>query len=285
MTVFLNGDYVPEEKALVSVFDRSFLLGDGLYETVRIHRGRPFRWAQHIKRLQGGADFLRMRLPFTGEAMEGFAMELIRRNEMPESMLRLTLSRGSGPRGFSFLDAREPLLVMSLHPAPIVEPERPPRWRLVTSSFRVPAGEPLANFKTCSKLVHVLARAEAEQAGADEALLLNTRDEVAEGAGSNVFWIERQVVCTPPLACGVLAGVTRELVISLCLQQNLPVLEAPAPRAALVHAEGVFLSLSTMGIVEAAQLDGQNLKVSPLVERLQRACQAALESESGRTGH
>ena len=284
MTVFLNGEFVPEEKAMVSVFDRCFLLGDGLFETVRIHRGKPFRWPQHLKRLQAGADFLKVRMPFAPEAIEGFLFELIQRNQMSESVLRLTLSRGVGPRGYSSRNARQPVLVMSLHPAPDFDWDNPRRWRLITSSFRVSAADPLANFKTCNKLAQVLARAEAEEAGADEALLLNTKGELAEAAAGNVFWIERRVVCTPPLACGALAGVTRELVMKLCLQLDLPILEAPAPRAALVHAEGVFLSLSTFGIVEADRLDQHDLNISPLVERLRRAYRTAVESESGGLG-
>lgn len=282
MIVFLNGEFVPEEKAVISVFDRSFLFGDGLFETVRVYNGKPFRWPQHMKRLQAGADFLKLRLPFARTEIEGFVEKLIQQNEMPEAVLRLTLSRGVGPRGYSPRNASHPILVMSLHPAPVFDWNNPPRWRIITSSFRVPAGEPLANFKTCNKLAQVLARGEADAAGADEALLLNTDAEMAEGAGSNLFWIEASGVCTPPLGNGILAGVTRGLALELCGGLDIPTVEISAPASALLEAEGVFLSLSSFGIVEVLHFDGHALKTSPLVEKLQRAYKAIVEKETAR---
>ena len=121
MTVFLNGEFVPEERATVSVFDRSFLYGDGLFETMRIVNGRPFRWEQHLKRISSGAGFLKIRLPKCFASLRASADQLIAANQMPESLLRLTLSRGVGLRGYSPKGADEPSLVMSLHPAPPVD--------------------------------------------------------------------------------------------------------------------------------------------------------------------
>src|SRR5438067_2243995 len=138
MTVFLNGEFVPEQRAVISVFDRSFLYGDGLFETMRVFNGRPFRWNQHLERLRSGADFLKIVLPFSSEALRDFAEHLIATNKMPDSLLRLTLSRGIGQRGYSPKGAERPSLVMSLHPAPSVDVQNPPRWRLVTSSLRLP---------------------------------------------------------------------------------------------------------------------------------------------------
>src|SRR5260221_13204572 len=100
MTVFLNGQFVPEAAATVSVFDRSFLYGDGLFETMLVSNGKPFRWLPHMERLEGGAEFLGIKIPFTREALAGFAAELIAQNQMPEALLRLTLSRGIGVGGY-----------------------------------------------------------------------------------------------------------------------------------------------------------------------------------------
>src|SRR6267143_6206035 len=94
MIVFLNGQFVPAEQAVVSVFDRSFLYGDGLFETMPVHGGRPFSWSQHLERLTRGAEFLKIRLPFPLKEMRKLAGELIERNQMPNALLRLTLSRG-----------------------------------------------------------------------------------------------------------------------------------------------------------------------------------------------
>src|SRR5213594_3375395 len=111
MIVFLNGQFVPEERAVVSVFDRGFLYGDGLFETVRVYAGQPFRWPQHLQRLERGAEFLRLRMPFEAATLTRFARELMEHNRMFEAVLRLTLSRGVGQRGYSAKGADQPFLV------------------------------------------------------------------------------------------------------------------------------------------------------------------------------
>ena len=279
MIVFLNGGFVPEEKALVSVFDRSFLYGDGLFEGVRVHAGKPFRWERHMERLRRGAEFLRLRLPFAREQMRQFAGQLIAENRMPESLLRLHLSRGVGLRGYSPKGADSPSLVMSLHPAPMPDPRHPQQWHLTTSSFRLPAGEPLANFKTANKLAQILARAEAESRGGMEALLCNTDGEIVEGASSNLFWIDRETICTPPLASGILSGVTRAVVLELCDHLGLPTREAGISPEALRETQGVFVSLCSWGVVEAITLDGTPLNQSPHVATVRAAYTKLLETE------
>ena len=266
--IFLNGQFVPEERAVVSVSDRGFLYGDGLFETMRVFRGKPFRWEQHLDRLQHGADFLKIKLPFTPEALRQFADQLVAKNNLPDALLRLTLSRGIGRRGYSPKGAGNPTIVMSLHPAPAPDANTPPRWKLITSSHRLPANEPLAQFKTCNKLAQILARAEADTAGADEALLLNTDGFVVEGASSNLFWIEGDTICTPPLASGILPGVTRGVVLEICQQLGLSIREADVSIEKLKSADGIFLSLSSFGVVEAASLDGSIVKVAPISKQI-----------------
>jgi branched-chain amino acid aminotransferase len=268
--IFLNGQFVPEECAVVSVFDRSFLYGDGLFETMRVFRGKPFRWQQHLDRLQRGADFLKIKLPHSAEALRGFVDELIAKNKMPEALLRLTLSRGVGMRGYSPKGANHPTIVMSLHPAPASALTDPiPRWKLITSSHRLPANEPLAQFKTANKLAQILARAEADAAGADEALLLDTDGYVVEGASSNLFWIAGHTICTPPLASGVLPGVTRAVVMEICEKLGLKTSEGNITDEKLKHADGIFVSLSSFGIVEVGSLNALTVTLSPLVKKIQ----------------
>lgn len=288
MLIFLNGEFVPEERAVVSVFDRSFLYGDGLFETMRVFNGRPFRWGQHMDRLQRGADFLKIKLPFTPGALAGFVAELIAKNKMPDALLRLTLSRGVGIRGYSPKGANNPTIVMTLHAFPARtsagaggEPgEKPPRWKLITSSHRLPANEALAQFKTCNKLAQILARAEADAAGADEALLLNTDGHVVEGASSNLFWIEGSTVCTPPLPSGILAGVTRAVVLEICGQLGLKTAEKNIRAEHLKTVDGVFVSLSSFGIVEAVSIDEEICRRASLIERISLSYFKFLEGET-----
>ena len=276
MIVFLNGKFVPEEQATVSVFDRAFLYGDGLFETMRVINGKPFRWWDHMERLRKGGDFLGIKIPFGCISLEKFAAELIAQNKMPDALMRLTVSRGVGPRGYSPKGADKPTLVMSLHPATGTTVSQSVSWKLVTSSHRLPAGDALAQFKTANKLAQVLARADA--AGADEALLCNTDGFVAEGASSNLFWIESGTVCTPPLASGILAGVTRAVTLELCKQLGLSVAERQIKPDQLRRTDGVFLTLSSLGVVEASALDGESLARSPIAAAIHRAYEKLLRA-------
>lgn len=268
MLIFLDGQFVPEDRAVVSVSDRGFLLGDGLFETLRVIRGRPFRVAQHLDRMARGADFLKIKMPFTPAELEAFAAQLIERNQMPEAVLRLTLTRGPGGRGYAPGGEGKPTTVMTLHPAP---PAKAAGWSLVTSSCRIPAGDPLAAFKTISKVRHVLARAEAAGKGADEALLLNTNGEAAETASGNLFWVHDGAICTAPVACGLLPGVTRASVLEICGHLGLKTAYRAIQPAALKRAAGIFITQSVFGIVPAATLDGEPVAPSPLVDRIARA--------------
>ena len=279
MVVFLNGQLVPEDQAVVSVFDRGFLYGDGLFEGVRIFNGKPFRWEQHLERFQRGADFLKIQPPFPPEALRCFADQLISQNQMPDSFLRLMVSRGVGIRGYSPKGAERPTLVMSLHPVPASGPL--PRWRLVSAPFRLPANEPLSQFKTCNKLSQILARAHADAAGADEALLLNTEDRVVEATSSNLFWLAGRAVCTPPLAAGVLPGVTRAVVFDLCRTLGLAVRETSLRLVDLGSAQGIFLSLTSVGLAEGQSLNGRTLERSPVVPELSRAYWDLVREETG----
>jgi branched-chain amino acid aminotransferase len=278
--VFINGRFVPEEKAVVSVFDRSFLYGDGLFEAVRVFNGKLFRWPQHVERFWRGAEFLKIHPPLSPNEMERVALQLVAKNRMPDALLRLTLSRGVGQRGYSPKGADSPSFVMSLHPAPATDSGRFPLWKLVTASNRLPAKEPLALFKNANKLPQILARAEADAAGADEALLLNTDGYVVEGTTSNLFWIKNGTVCTPPLAAGILSGVTRVVVFEICRALKIPTRErSPRPKE-LCSAAGVFLSMTSWGVVEAVELDNRRLQRHRCVNRIRRSYEKMLRVET-----
>ncbi len=281
MVVFLNGRFVPEGEATVSVFDRSFLYGDGLFETVRVLHGRPFRWGIHLERLRRGVAFLKMPVEIGAKELEDAAVELIRLNHLPDSILRLTVSRGAGQRGYSPASAANPTTVMTLHPAPGVNATAP-GWKVIRSSLLLPPGAPLSAFKTCSRLTQVMARAEADSRGADEALLFNADGQLTEGAASNLFWAAAGVVHTPPLAAGALPGVTRAAVEELCARLGLTIRETWADSLQpLFDAEGVFLSLSSVGIAEVVELEGKPLGRASLVTQLHREYWALVSSECG----
>ena len=279
MIVFAHNQFVPEEQAVVSVFDRGFRYGDGLFETVLVLNGKMFRWPEHLARLVRGAQFLSIPLPHPPVALHAFATELIVCNQITEGVIRLQLSRGVGPRGYAPTGLEQPHIVMSMHPSPARSDLCGVMWKLTLCSLRLPAADPLAQHKTCSRLLQVLAADEARARGADEALLLDTDGCVVEGSTSNLFWIDRGTVCTPPLGQGVLPGVTRATVLELCATLGVPHAERMIRPEQLAEMEGVFLSLTSRGVVEASALDGQALRRSPLTTRLQDEFEALLARE------
>jgi len=269
MLVFLNGQFVPEARAVVSPHDRGFMYGDGLFETMRVCNGRPFRMAQHLERMARGADFLKIKCPFTLEELQAYAGQLIEKNQMPEAILRVVLTRGPGERGYTPRPGGHPTMVMTLHPAPTLNP--PMQWKLVTSLYCIPATDPLAPFKTLNKLTHVMAGLGAVEQGAHEALLLNSNGEVAETASGNLFWVSRNRVCTVPAGCGALPGITRAVVLEICAALGLPADERVIKPAVLRKTGGIFITQSALGIVPVVELDGKPVASSPLVEQIRLA--------------
>jgi len=266
---FLNGHFVPDAQAVVAVNDRGFMYGDGLFETMCVVNGRPFRAAAHLDRMARGADFLKIKSPFTPAALQNFARQLIEKNQMRDAILRVVLTRGPGERGYTPQAGGRPTVAMTLHPAPPSDPTV--QWKLVTSSYRIPASDPLASFKTLNKLTHVMARGEAVAKGADEALLLNTNNEVTETASGNVFWVSRNRVCTVAADRGVLPGITRAVVLEICQALGLPTNQHVIKPEALRKAEGIFITQSALGIVPVIAFDGQPVASSPLTDQIRRA--------------
>jgi aminodeoxychorismate lyase len=267
--VFINGKFLSEAGAVVPVNDRGFMYGDGLFETMRVLNGKPFRFAQHLERMTRGADFLKIKPPFAPKKLEKFAVQLIEQNKMPDAMLRVMLTRGPGERGYGFSGESQPTVVMTLHAAPSLE--KTIEWNLITSSFRIPAADPLSSFKTTSKILHVMARAEAAEKGADEALLVNTNGEVAETAGGNLFWVYDDKICTVPTGRGVLPGITRAIVLEICQAMGLQTSKRVIKPEALRNSRGIFVTQSALGIVPVSVFDGESIAPSPLVDQIARA--------------
>ena len=164
--------------------------------------------------------------------------------------------------------AKTPSLLISLHPAPEVVPHQPKQWRLAVSSYRLPDCPELTQLKTTSRLFYVLAKSEADRRGFDDAILLNHHGRVAEAISSNIFWIRNNVVYTPPLETGALPGTTRDLVLKLLKRHGYRTSETSTTLATLKTSQGVFLSVSTSGIIEVVQLEQKKVKQHPLVKQI-----------------
>lgn len=249
-------------------WDRGLLLGDGLFETVLWEGGRLRRWPDHVARLTAGCATLGLPVPDLAR-LEASAREAVASVGLAaeRAAVRLTWTAGDGRRGLDRPETPAPRLLAGAAAAPVVHKPA----RLVVSSLRRNEGSPTSRVKSLAYLDNVLARAEARAAGADEAVLLNTRGELACAAAANLFWIEGGVLHTPALECGVLAGVTRAAVIRAAGRLGVAVREVRAARDALDRADAVFLTNSLVGLRAAVEIDGRPAGESALPERLRAA--------------
>ncbi|MDB6053048.1 MAG: ilvE [Verrucomicrobiales bacterium] len=281
MIFYVNGEWLPQEDAKVSVLDRGFQYGDGVFETVLIAQGRPFRVKQHLERLLSGCSFLKIAPAFDAGNGQTLIEEAVQKNGLKSGVLRIQVTRGIGPRGYSPRGANHPSVVITLFEAPDPTASNTPRmFHVINSSIRVPVGDRVAGHKSCSKLHNVLARAEADLNQADESLLLNTDGELTEASSSNVFWIEDGQVLTTPLSAGILPGVTRQLIFEICVEAHIPCSERAVTPEELFQSQGVFLTTSTLGIVEVITLENHSLARSHLIGQLFQKVNSVIINET-----
>jgi branched-chain amino acid aminotransferase len=253
-TVYLNGEFLPRDAARISPFDRGFLYGDGLFETVRAYAGRPFRLDAHLDRLAASAEALTIPAPDRAK-LTGVVDELIRRNNLADAVVRIALSRGEhAGRLWPTAPAETTLLVEArpLRPYPTELYER--GADCLVASVPHDAASGLRRHKTANYLPSILAKREAVEREADEAILLDPAGDVAEGATSNVFCVRHGRLMTPPLDLNILPGVTRATVIGLARDAGLNVAEARFGLPALATADEVFLTNSLMELLPVRRI-------------------------------
>jgi len=254
--VCLNGDIVDREAAKVSAFDRSFLYGDGLFETTRAYNGVPFMLTEHLERMASSAKALDIAMPDADETAATIK-RLIELNELADAYVRITLSRGTYTGKLAPDKPREPTLLVEareLHPYPAEMYGR--GANVIISSSVHNSASAISRHKTTSYLASILAKREAKERGADEAILLDHTGHVAEGATSNVFCVRGGRLLTPPLEMNILPGITRQTVIKLAREAGIEVDEAPFRAAALQSADEVFLTNSLMEVMPVGSVDG-----------------------------
>lgn len=252
----------------VPLDDRGLLLGDGLFETVLCRRGELALWDRHAARMQAGAEALGLPVPDLAE-MERTCREAVMATGLAQARaaVRLTLTAGSGGRGLDRPDPARPRLLATA--AASVLADRP--LNLVTARTRRNDQSAASRWKTLAYLDNVLARREAVQAGADEAVMLNTRGEAACAAAANLFWIADGRLSTPALDCGVLDGTMRREVIARAGRCGLACEEVRSGAAALEAAQAVFVTNSLVGVRAVSSLDGRALSPHRAVAALQAA--------------
>ena len=226
-----------------------------------------------MMRFTYGSKLLAITLPQSTGTLLGAVRELTDRNGCPKSVVRITLSRGTGQRGYGVSGDETPTLLITQHPLPS-PPSKP--LSLVTTTARVAVGDPLAGVKSANKLGSILAKREATAQQADDGLMLNSNGDATETSSANLFWVESGALHAPPISDGVLPGVTRRLVIDLASALGQAVREESAAPERLRQAEAVFVTSAATGVIAVGQLDGSALGTHPLVAQLQAAHEAKL---------
>jgi len=264
MIVFLNDRWLDAADASIPIDDRGFLLGDGVFETGRLFRGGYFRLEHHLDRLAEGAAALRIPLPSRQRLIE-IARELARRNRLTDGSLRITLTRGR--------PGSPPTLLATLAPVSDSWIQRAERgWNLITATVRHPPPAAGTHLKTIGRTHGLLARLEAEAAGADDALLLSVDGDVVEGPTWNVFWRIGQTLYTPDPATGILEGITRSLILELAAALGYTTIEGRFPRTELDRADEIFATMTSVGPVAIRSLDGRTLPPpTPVLDALRPA--------------
>ncbi len=275
MIIYLNGQFVPENEAKVSVLDRSFMYGDGLFETVRLYKGRPVLWREHLARMKLGAKTCGFNLNVEWMELGFLAMELAKRNSIAEGVLRVHLSRGVGLRGYSPVGADHPTLVMTVNSLTQKEFHHPPITAMLCERIWLPKGDESTPLKTASKFPHIIARMEADAAKVDECILLNPENRVVEFTSGNIFIRKGNSLITPSHEEGPVMGIMREAIVDIMRMSRFSVIEGEIQIEDLSKADAIYRTSSIGGVTPIIKILGMKIAIpSPtpilrtLVDRL-----------------
>ena len=279
LQVYVGGKLVPQEQATVSVFDHGLLYGDGVFEGIRTYGGKVFLEKEHIDRLYESALAIRLEIPMTPEEMTLAVRETVAANGLSDGYVRLVVTRGAGTLGLDPRRTSNPQVIIiadsiSLYPQEMYDTG----LQLITAStIRNHSAALSPRIKSLNYLNNILARIEGTDAGTVEALMLNHKGEVAECTGDNIFIVKDWVLKTPPPEAGILEGITRNAVIQLAKEANIPVRETPLVRHDIFVADECFLTGTAAEVISVVGLDGRKIgtgKPGPvtkdLLERFQK---------------
>jgi branched-chain amino acid aminotransferase len=273
MKVYVNGKYRDEADATISVFDHGLLYGDGIFEGIRAYYGRVFKLKEHIDRLFCSAKAILLNIPMSHEELSRAVVDTCRHNEVRDGYVRLLVTRGVGTLGLNPKSCKEPSVIIiagkiQLYPQEYYEKGLDiitvPTVRNLHSALN-PA------IKSLNYLNNILAKIEANNAGCEEAIMLNVEGFVAECTGDNVFIVKENQLLTPPLTAGALYGITRRVVLDLGVELGFKVAETNLTRYDLFNADECFLTGTGAELVPVVRLDGRVIgsgKPGPITERL-----------------
>ncbi len=271
--IYMNGEFVKKEDAVVSVFDHGFLYGDGIFEGIRVYNGNVFRLNQHIKRLFDSAKSIMLEIGMTYKEVEQAITETLKVNNLRDGYIRMVVSRGVGDLG---LDpnrcAKSQVIIIAQQLALWPKELYDNGIKIITVPTRRNNPDALnPQIKSLNYLNNVLVKIEANRAGVGEALMLNSDGYVAEGSGDNIFIIREGVLITPPTYIGALEGITRNAIIDIAKLLGYQVVEKPFTRHDVYIADEVFLTGTAAEVIAVIDVDGRQIgdgKPGPVTNQL-----------------
>ena len=282
--IYLDGTLVPAEDAKISVYDHGLLYGDGVFEGIRVYGEKVFLLEEHVKRLYESATAIRLTIPRSTAEMTSAVEQTVAANSIDDGYVRLVVTRGAGTLGLDIRRTSNPQVIIiadsiTLYPPEIYEKGMP----LVTAStIRNHSAAINPRIKSLNYLNNILAKIEATDAGMLEALMLNSRGEVAECTGDNVFVVSGGVVKTPPADAGILEGITRNAVIKLARDAGITVCETILTRHDIYTADECFLTGTAAEVIAVISLDGRTIgsgSPGPITRQLLEKFRALTQAE------
>jgi branched-chain amino acid aminotransferase len=271
--IFLNGELVPRDRAVVSVYDHGLLYGDGVFEGLRFYNHKVFKLREHLDRLEESARHIHLVIPGTPDSLARDVEACVKASGMADGYVRLVVTRGVGNLGLDPRSCPKPQVfiiadAISLYPAEMYEKG----MEIVTAStIRNHPNALNPRIKSLNYLNNIMAKLEAIRAGVPEAIMLNHVGEVAECTADNIFVIERGRLRTPPRSAGILAGITRATVIDLARQAGIIVAEETLTRHDVYAACEMFLTGTGAEIIPVTKVDGRPIGTGspgPVTRRL-----------------
>ncbi|NLP45524.1 MAG: branched-chain-amino-acid transaminase [Epulopiscium sp.] len=273
LMIYLNGEFVKKSEAKVSVFDHGVLYGDGVFEGIRAYNGRVFRLEEHINRIFAAAKAIFLEIPLSKEELTEVVLETCRQNQLRDAYIRLVVTRGAGDLGLSPTNCVKPTVfciasTISLYPEEMYEKGMP----IITASQRRNKATIVdPQVKSLNYLNNILAKIEANRAGAAEALMLDHDGMVTECTGDNIFIIKDGVIYTPPIHVGILDGITRLSVIELAKEAGYEVYEKEFTLFNVYNADECFLTGTAAEVIAVTNVDGRvigNGSCGPITKKL-----------------
>jgi len=257
--IWINGAWYDRNSAKVSVFDHGLLYGDGVFEGIRAYQGRVFRLEQHLERLYDSARAIALTIPVVAAELAAVIEEGVRRSGLKDAYIRPLVTRGDGDMGVDPRKCSSPNLLVIVDSLKMWPADRYEQGiAVVTAGTPIPHREALSpRVKSLNYLPHVMAKQEANVAGADEAIMLDSSGHVAEGTGQNIFVVKKGVLKTPPSYAGILLGITRGVVLELAAQAGHPAREEMINRYDLYTADEALLCGTGAEIAPIRLADGR----------------------------